>query len=143
MSLAEWGPVFRALDARFVSLQYYVDPAEVAQAREMHGVDILVDPDLDIFEDVDAHAAQIGAMDRVISISNTVAHLAGALGKPVDMIYPSEIVLLWYWFHGRADSLWYPSMKIHRPPVNGDRAALMKGLARYLGERTKDGAALG
>jgi hypothetical protein len=141
--LAEWGPVFRALDARFISLQYHADPDEIAEAREMHGVDILVDPDLDIFEDLDAHAAQIGAMDRVISISSIAAHLAGALGKPVDMIYPSEIVLLWYWFHGRADSPWYPSMTIHRPPVDGDRAGLMKGLARYLGERTKAGEAPG
>ena len=133
--LAEWGPVFEALDARFVSLQYHADDREIAEARACHGVDILVDDDLDTFGDLDAHAAQIAAMDRVISISSIAAHLAGALGKPVDLLYPSEIVLLWYWFHGRGDSPWYPSMTIHRPPSDGDKRGLMTTFARYLAEK--------
>jgi tetratricopeptide (TPR) repeat protein len=134
--LAEWGPVFRALDARFISLQYHADPVEIAEARDLHGVEIVVDPDLEIFEDLDAQAAQIAAMDRVISISSIAAHVAGALGKPVDMLYPSEIALLWYWFDGRSDSPWYPSMTIHRPPHDGDRHALMTALAGHLGQKT-------
>ena len=73
-------------------------------------------------------------MDRVLSISNITAHLAGALGRPVEMIYPSEIALLWYWFHDRADSPWYPSMTIHRPPPGGSRAD-------YLHEKTTPDAA--
>jgi tetratricopeptide (TPR) repeat protein len=141
--LADWGPVFGALDARFVSLQYHADAGEIAAARDRHGVDILVDEELDSFGDLDAHAAQIAAMDRVISISSIAAHLAGALGRPVDLLYPSEIVLLWYWFHGRTDSPWYPSMTIHRPPTDGDRAALMAAVARYLTENRRAGAAPG
>jgi len=133
--LADWGPVFKELDARFVSLQYHADAGEIAEARARFGVDILVDDDLDTFGDLDAHAAQIAAMDRVISISSIAAHLAGALGKPVDLLYPSEIVLLWYWFHGRSDSPWYPSMTIHRPPSDGDREGLMASFARYLAEK--------
>lgn len=134
--LVEWAPVFQALEARYVSLQYHADADEIAGARARHGVDILVDPDLDSFEDLDAHAAQIAAMDRVISISSIAAHLAGALGKRVDMIYPNEIALLWYWFHDREDSPWYPSMTIHRPPVGGNLAALMTQVARRLDEKT-------
>ena len=138
--LAEWGPVFAALDARFISLQYTVDGAEIAdeiaEARRRHGVEILVDPDLDSFADLDGHAAQIAAMDRVLSISNIAAHLAGALGRPVEMIYPNEIALLWYWFHDRAVSPWYPSMTIHRPPPGGDRAGLMQALAHHLSGET-------
>ena len=134
--LVEWGPVFRTLEARFVSLQYHADPGEIDEARGRHGVDILVDPAVDSFADLDAHAAQIAAMDRVISISSIAAHLAGALGKPVDMIYPNEIALLWYWFHDRVDSPWYPSMTIHRPPPGDDHQALMTALARRLGEKT-------
>ncbi len=99
-----------------------------------------MDEELDTFADLDAHAAQIAAMDRVISISSIAAHLAGALGKPVDMLYPSEIVLLWYWFHGRADSPWYPSMTIHRPPRDGDREALMIAVAQHLAGNRPTGA---
>lgn len=134
--LAEWAPVFRALDARFISLQYHADPVEIAEARELHGVEIVVDPGLEIFDDLDAQAAQIAAMDRVISISSVAAHLAGALGKPVDLLYPSEIALLWYWFDGRSDSPWYPSMTIHRPSHDGDRRELMTTFAQHLGQKT-------
>jgi tetratricopeptide (TPR) repeat protein len=141
--LLDWGPIFRALPARFVSLQYNASPDEIIEAREHHGVDILVDPDLDSFADLDGHAAQIAAMDRVVSISSIAAHLAGALGKPVDMIYPNEIALLWYWFHDRDDSPWYPSMTIHRPARGQDREAFMTALARRLGQRTPAGAAPG
>ena len=138
--LADWGPVFAVLDARFVSLQYHADASEIAEARARYGVEILFDDDLETFNDLDAHAAQIAAMDRVISISSIAAHLAGALGKPVDLLYPSEIVLLWYWFHGRSDSPWYPSMTIHRPPRDGDRDGLMADFARYLAEKTEPDA---
>ena len=139
--LADWGPVFQTLNARFISLQYHADPNEIAEARARHGVDILVDPDLDTFADLDNLAAQISAMDRVLSISNITAHLAGALGQPVEMIYPSEIALLWYWFHDRSDSPWYPSMTIHRPPPGGSRAGLMQCLANYLHDKTTPDAA--
>ena len=137
--LALWAPVFETLDARFVSLQYEADEAEVNDARVRFEVDIVTDRDLDIFGDVDLHAAQIAAMDRVISISSIVAHLAGALGRPVDMLYPSEIALLWYWFDGRTDSPWYPSMRIHRPPEGGDKQALMERFAADLATLSIDG----
>lgn len=141
--LTLWGPVFQALDARFISLQYHADIEEIDAARARHGVDILVDEDLDTFDDLDAHAAQIAAMDRVISISGIAAHLAGALGKSVDLLFPSEIVLLWYWFHGRADSPWYPSMTIHRPSADGDKEGLMAAVARHLIAKKPSDAAPG
>ncbi len=139
--LADWGPVFQTLNARFISLQYHANLNEIAEARARHDVDILVDPDLDTFANLDTLAAQIIAMDRVLSVSNITAHLAGALGKPVEMIYPSEIALLWYWFHDRTDSPWYPSMTIHRPPPGGSRADLMQCLANYLHDKTTPDAA--
>ena len=140
--LVDWGPVFQTLNARFISLQYHADPNEIAEARACHGVDILVDPDLDTFADLDTLAAQVIAMDRVLSVSNITAHLAGALGKPVEMIYPNEIALLWYWFHDRTDSPWYPSMTIHRPPPGGSRAGLMQCLANYLRDKITPDVAL-
>ena len=75
--------------------------------------------------------------DPALATNRSVADaVAGALGKPVDMIYPNEIALLWYWFHDRVDSPWYPSMTIHRPPPGDDHQALMTALARRLGEKT-------
>ena len=57
-------------------------------------------------------AAVIGQMDLVISVDTAVAHLAGALGKPVwtFLIHSAD----WRWFLDRADTPWYPTMKLFR-----------------------------
>jgi hypothetical protein len=63
--------------------------------------------DVDDFADT---AAFISQLDLVISIDTSIAHLAGALGKPVWMLnrFESE----WRWLRDRGDSPWYPSMRI-------------------------------
>ncbi|MBT5263439.1 MAG: tetratricopeptide repeat protein [Rhodospirillaceae bacterium] len=129
MPIDLWGPVLSDLPARFVSIQYGEVTEDVNEARERFGIDILVDAELDVFEDVDGHAAQISAMDHVIAISNMAAPLAGALGKPVDMVLPVEIAVFWRWFHEREDSPWFPSMRIHRRAVDESRGELMQRVA--------------
>lgn len=63
-------------------------------------------------------AGFIDVLDLIISVDTSVAHLAGALGKPVWLLnrYGSE----WRWFLEREDSEWYPSMKIFRQQYFGD-----------------------
>jgi tetratricopeptide (TPR) repeat protein len=63
-------------------------------------------------------AALIENLDLVISIDTSVAHLAGALGKPVWILLP--FVPDWRWFLDREDSPWYPTMKLFRQPSLGD-----------------------
>lgn len=72
----------------------------------------------DRFDDFDDTAALIMHLDLVISIDTSVAHLAGALGKPVWLLnrYESE----WRWMHHRQDSLWYPTMRIFTQHNSGD-----------------------
>ena len=57
-------------------------------------------------------AAIIEQVDLVISIDTAVAHLAGALGRPVWTLLP--LVPDWRWQTGRKDSPWYPSMRLFR-----------------------------
>lgn len=63
-------------------------------------------------------AALIDALDLVISVDTAVAHLAGALAKPVWLLnrYESE----WRWLLDREDAPWYPGMRIFRQPAPGD-----------------------
>jgi hypothetical protein len=60
-------------------------------------------------------AALISGLDLVISVDTSIAHLAGALGKPVWLLnrFESE----WRWMFDREDSLWYPSVRIFRQPA--------------------------
>jgi Flp pilus assembly protein TadD len=57
-------------------------------------------------------AAAIAALDLVIAVDTSVAHLAGALGRPVWLLTP--YALDWRWLRDREDSPWYPTMRLFR-----------------------------
>jgi hypothetical protein len=70
------------------------------------------------FNDFAATAALIANLDLVITIDSAVAHLAGALGKPVWVLLPFERD--WRWLRDREDSPWYPSMRLFQQAQRGD-----------------------
>jgi Flp pilus assembly protein TadD len=63
-------------------------------------------------------AALIATLDLVISVDTAVAHLAGALGKPVWLL--NRFDTDWRWMDGREDSFWYPTMRLFRQASPGD-----------------------
>jgi len=63
-------------------------------------------------------AGLISQLDLVISVDTSVAHLAGALGKPVWVLLPYVPDYRWMW--DREDSPWYPSMRLFRQSTEGD-----------------------
>ena len=77
-------------------------------------------------------AAQISNLDLVITVDTMVAHLAGALGKPVWLMlnFASD----WRWMLHRADSPWYPSMRIFRQVRPGDWDSVIREVDAALDE---------
>ena len=71
--------------------------------------------DLHDFEDT---AALVVNLDLVISVDTAVAHLAGALGKPVWLL--NRFDADWRWLMNRDDSPWYPTLRQFRQPSFGD-----------------------
>jgi len=63
-------------------------------------------------------AALMSQLDLVITVDTAAAHLAGATGKPVWMLLPTAPD--WRWMLNRADSPWYPTMRIFRQSQGGD-----------------------
>ena len=72
-------------------------------------------PELDDFADT---AALVSHLDLVITVDTAVAHLAGALGKPVWVLLPYASD--WRWLRDRPDTPWYPTMRLFRQPARGD-----------------------
>ncbi|UCD82321.1 MAG: tetratricopeptide repeat protein [Desulfobacterales bacterium] len=70
------------------------------------------------FEDFADTAAVIDNLDLIISIDTSVAHLAGAMGKPVWLLLP--FVPDWRWLLDREDSPWYPTIRLFRQQSPGD-----------------------
>jgi hypothetical protein len=90
----------------------------------------LIDPSGDLRDFADT-AALISRLDLVISVDTSVAHLAGALGKPVWTLL--RFAPDWRWLLGRNDCPWYPTMRLYRQHAPGDWSRAVTQLADDLG----------
>ncbi len=129
MSLADWAPLLALQGAIFVNLQYGDCEEELSRLKRDTGVTVYHDNTVNSLKDLDGFAAQVAAMDLVISTSNSTVHFAGALGVSVWTLLPKGDGLLWYWFSEGDDSLWYPSMRLFRQDSIGDWSGLLVRVA--------------
>jgi len=109
---------------RLISLQKSEDPREQELLAAQTVIETQLDP-TDLSEEglLDT-AALISACDLVISCDTSIAHLAGALGRPTWVVMPVDGD--WRWLDRRADSPWYPNMRLFRPTLLGSREAVFE-----------------
>lgn len=120
MALADLGELFALPGLRFVDLQYGDTREERAALQASGGPRIAHINGLDATRDLDRLTALVEACDIVVTVSNTTAHLAGALGKPAWVMLPHNTGRFWYWQSAREDSLWYPQLRLLRQERAGD-----------------------
>jgi tetratricopeptide (TPR) repeat protein len=111
--LSDFQSVLQLAGCRFIDLQYGDTLAEREALKETTGIIVERLEDIDNTNDIEGLAALISACDLVVTVSNTTAHLAGALGKPTVLFVP-HTGRTWYWFSQRPDSPWYPRMHVNR-----------------------------
>jgi tetratricopeptide (TPR) repeat protein len=121
IDLSWFAPLLARPDIRWISLQYGDH-----QALEP----ILVDRSVDQLKDMDDFAAQIAALDLVVTIDNSTAHLAGALGVPVWLLLP--FAADWRWLDAGERSPWYPTMRLFRQPKLRDWHSVIERVGRAL-----------
>ena len=110
--LENWTPILSQPDCFFVNLQYGDTKQEIGEYRSATGILIYMDQEINPLTNLDDFAAQISALDLIISISNTTVHMSGALGKEVWTLLP--YIPDWRWMLKREDTPWYPTMKLFR-----------------------------
>ena len=123
-------PLARLPGVRLVSLQ---KGPGVEQLRNVPFADRIVDLSADLDRGPDAFldtAAVMAGLDLVISSDTSVAHLAGALGRPVWTVLAASPE--WRWGLSRSDSPWYPSMRLFRQTSDGDWNAVVVAIAEAL-----------
>ena len=116
----------RRLDVEIISLQKEVPDQDRGVIESMPQI-IRLGEKLTDFADT---AALMENLDLVISVDSVVAHLAGALGKPVWIMlrHSGE----WRWLLGRNDSPWYPTARIFRQKTHGDWAGVVSDITQQL-----------
>ncbi len=94
-SIEDWGTVLTNWKGRLQSLQYREQDAGINQLRSLCGRQIKSARSVDQIESLDDFAAQIAGLRGVLTISNTTAHMAGALGIPCVVVLDNGIVTTW------------------------------------------------
>ncbi len=117
-------------DATFLSLQKEYRADDKARVQQRHNMRDVSD-ELRDFADT---AALITQLDLVISIDTSVAHLAGALGKPVWVLLP-HVGLDWRWLIDRTNSPWYPTAQLYRQSEAGNWTNVIARAAQDIGQQ--------
>ncbi len=124
IGLAGLAPLAKVAGVHLVSLQHGPAGADTPP------------PGLSLFDpmakmvDFEDTASLVAALDLVITVDSAVAHLAGALGRPVWVL--SRYDACWRWLAGRQDSPWYPTLRLYRQPRPGDWDQVLAEVARDL-----------
>ena len=126
MPLAALAPLFACPGVEFVCVQKGLSAAETATLGEFPNV-VALDAELASFDDT---AAVLSAVDLVATVDTSVAHLAGALARPLWVMLAFNAD--WRYFVGRRDWPWYPTATLIRQRTHGDWAGVVDEVRRCL-----------
>ncbi len=130
--LEQWLPILKSHDASFINLQYGDCQQEITDFKRETGITIHHWNEIDPLKELDNYLALINALDLIIQIDNTSAHLSGAIGKPVWNMVPYKPE--WRWLLQQERTLWYPSMKLYRQGADEDWSRTIQTIALDLSE---------
>ena len=117
--LEHWKPIFQTskISKRpiiFICCQYEVNKDELAKICQDNSVNILLDESVDQTGNLINIAAQLSAVDLVISTSTTTVQLAAALGRKTWHMPATGLACGWYWLSKSRSTPWYPTMRNFR-----------------------------
>lgn len=126
MGLKTLLPLLDLPDVTLVSLQHEVRDEDAATLRD-HPAIVRVGDQLRDFADT---AAVVSLLDITISVDTSVAHLAGAMGRPLLLLLP--FAADFRWLRERADSPWYPTARLFRQSRFGDWSGVIDAVWQEL-----------
>lgn len=130
--------LFRGLEGWTVSLQYGDVSGDIDALNAAGVVPPFVDTAIDPLKSLEDQAAQIAALDAVVSVANTTVHLAGALGVPTIALLAH--VPDWRWQLAGEGSCWYPSVHLVRQTEPGNWNEVLARTQTLTREMTRNAA---
>ena len=125
-----WAPLLQRPDFVPVCLQHGPDPAELAQLTALAGRPVHQLPGIDPLQDMDSFAALLAALDAVVTVDNSTAHLAGALGVPTAVLLGSDSD--WRWGVDGVPCPWYRTVMRLRQNADNDWTDPMQAAVVFL-----------
>ena len=126
-SLEDWAALLRDVPGRVQSLQYQEGRAGLAELVKTSGRPVKAARRVDQFKDLDGYAGQVSDVRRVLTISNTTAHMAGALGVPCVVILDNGSITNWP--DDGETAPFYPSTRLIRRGTDDWEITLRRGWA--------------
>ena len=123
-------PILALEDIIFLDLQYSDTKDERINFFNDNGIEIKKFDKIDNFKDLNGVTSLIDACDFIITVSNTNAHMAGALGKKTFLLLPKGKGRLWYWSSLKNKSIWYPSIEIIEQNFPGEWRSVIDNLRK-------------
>lgn len=130
VGLAALAPLAQVAGVRYYSLQ---KGDAASESRRTPGAMQVADLSGEL-QDFSETAAVLQALDGLVTVDTSVAHLAGALGRPAWALLKAAPD--WRWLLGREDSPWYPTMRLYRQERAGEWSAPVARLVRDLRSQT-------
>jgi hypothetical protein len=123
--------VWHSLNSNLISLQYGDCENDIKKFRD-HGVNVLLDKDVDAVNQFDTWISQVASCDLVISVANTTIHGSGGLNIPTMCLLTKH--LDWRWLNDQTvdQSYWYPSVGIARQDDNGSWSQAISRLDSWI-----------
>ena len=129
MNLTSWKKIFSVPGVHFINLQYGECEADLKEVKEKFGITIYDWPDADPLKDLENFAAEIAALDLVISIDNSTVYFSGAQNIPTWMLTIYDNCMVWGGFD---DTPWFQSLKLFHQPSSEDWEPVIEQVAEEL-----------
>lgn len=139
LPLLELARVLQQPGVRLVNLQYGDSRPQQEELLRREAITLANPAGVDTDSDLTLQANLVAGCDLVVTIDNTTAHLAGALGRPTWLLL--QAAPNWRWLLEREDSPWYPSLRLFRQATRGDWQGVLGRLRLALLDRLADRAA--
>ena len=130
IDLKLWAPLLAREGISFLSVQRDLRAEDAGELAALHNVTPLGDR----LDDMADTAAVLTLADLTITVDTSVAHLAGALGRPLWVLLPFSPD--WRWTLQQEHSPWYPQARLFRQPSAGDWASVLAQVAAALTQLT-------
>jgi len=112
LNLKDFNKIFNSTNCDIFNLQYGDVENEINSFNKKVKNKLLSIEDLDLYNDFDGIASLLKSLDVFVTISNSTAHLAGALGVKTILIKPENFAVFHYWNQKTDNTPWYHSVRL-------------------------------